>query len=100
MAALAAERLEPPELAAVPVENRGAARHQKGGKEALLGAAVMRHIAVVIEMVPRQVRERRRGGRYAIQPELVEAVARGLDRHVVDAPLGQRSEFLVQHYRI
>ena len=40
MTAIAAELLEPRELGAVPIEDRGAARHQKGSEEAVLGGAV------------------------------------------------------------
>ncbi len=98
--AIAAEPVEPRELGAVPVEDRGAARRQKGGEEAVLGGPVMRHIAVVIEVVARQVSKRRGGDRHAIEPELVEAVARRLDRHVIDPLFGQPGEIAVQRDRI
>ena len=84
MTAVAAERLEPGELGTVPVEDRGAARHQKRCEEMLLGSAVMRHIAVVIEVIACQVGKSRSSNRHAVEPELIEAVARGFDRHMLD----------------
>ena len=60
----------------------------------------MRHVAVVIEVIPRQVGKRRSGDRQTVEPELVEAVTRSFDRHVLDASPGQLGEIAVQRHGI
>ena len=69
----------------VGVEHRRAVPRQQLGEEAALGREIGRHVGVIIEMVARQVGERRRRQREPVEAELVEPVARGLERDMVDA---------------
>ena len=100
VAGLAAERLEPRELAAVAVQHRGAARRQKLREEPFLGGPVLRHIAVVIEVVAGQVGERRGGDRQPVEPVLMQPMAGGFDRYMLDASPRQRGEIAMQRHRI
>src|SRR5215469_12163807 len=69
-----AKRLQPCKLVAVSVEDSGSAGHQKSGEEPFLGGPVMRHVAMIVEMVARLVGKRRRGDRDSVEPELMEPV--------------------------
>jgi hypothetical protein len=71
MTAIAAEPLKPRELAAVPVEDCGAARHQKGSEEAVLGGPVICHITVVIQVIARQVGKPCGGDRHTVESKLI-----------------------------
>ena len=80
----------------VGVEHRRAARGQKLLEQAHLGGQVGRHVAVIIQMVARQVGEGRRRDLDAVEPVLVEAVARGLHDQVFHAVLGEARQTAVQ----
>ena len=60
----------------------------------------MRHIAVVIEVIPGQVGKPGCGDYETVEPTLVETVARGLDRHLLDAPRGKRGEIMMERDRV
>ncbi len=55
---------------------------------------------VIVEMVARQVGEGRRGEREPVEAELVEAVARCLERDVIDAGARQRLQRAVERHRV
>jgi hypothetical protein len=56
----------------------------------------MLYVAVIVEVIPGQVGEPGCGDYEAVEPPLVKAVARGLDRHVLDAHGGKRSEIAME----
>ena len=69
-------------------DKRGAGRQQRV-EQAQLGGAVGRHVAVVVEMVARQVGEARGGDPQTVQPALLDAVRGSLDRRLPHAGAGQ-----------
>jgi hypothetical protein len=100
MAAVAAQRRQKREFAAVAVEDGGSPRRQQSREQPLLGGAVMRHVAVVIEVVAGQIGERARGEAHAVEPLLVETVGGGLHGEMGDAARGEPVEELVQRDRV
>src|SRR3984893_13229203 len=60
----------------------------------------MRHIAVVIEVIACQVGKSRSSDRHAVEPELIEAVAGGFDRHMLDPLPRQIREIAMQRYGV
>ncbi len=80
----------------VGVQHRRAVRSQKVGEQAPLCGPVGGHVAVIVQMVARQVGEGRRRDPHAVQAILVEAVARGLQDQVADAVLGEARQAAVQ----
>ena len=84
----------------VGVQHRGAARRQQAVEQPRLGREVDVHGAVVVEMVLGQVGEAGRGESHAVEPALVEAVARGLHRQMVDALARQGRQILVKRHRV
>ena len=74
----------------VEIDHGGAVARQQLGEQPRLGREIGRHVVVIIEMIARQVGE---GGGFELQPvepELVEPVARGFERDMIDAALRQR----------
>ena len=55
---------------------------------------------MIVEVLVREVGEGRRRKPHAVQPVLVETVARRLDREMLDALAGERGEVLVKLDRI
>ncbi len=84
----------------VGVEDRRAALRQQLGEEAALGREIGRHVGVIIEMVACQIGERRRRQGEPVEAELVEPVARRLDRDVLDALLLQGVELAMEQHRV
>ena len=87
----AAPRAEGPEFFVdrqVGIEYRRAIRGEQFVEQAQLGGQVGRHVAMVVEVVARQRRERRGLDPDTVEPVLVEAVARRLHDQVVDAVFG------------
>ena len=70
----------------------GAPLGQQLGEQAQLGGAIGASAAVVVQMVARQVGERRGGQPHAVQPELVQPVRGRLHRRVRDAGARQAGE--------
>ncbi len=69
-------------------------------EQAQLGGEIGFHRRVVVEMVARQIGESRGGKLHAVQPILIEAVAGGLDRQVIDLAARQLGQDAVQLDRI
>ncbi len=99
-AASAAQRREGGEFGAVGIQNRGPARAQQLAEQPPFRRAIRFHVAVIVEMVARQVRESRRRRRNAVEPVLRETVARRLDRDMLDAVAGQFRQIAVQRDRV
>ena len=96
----AAQTGEAGEFGAVGVEGCHAVPRQQFRKQALLGGAIGRHIAVIIEMVASQIGECRRGHHDPVETVLREAMARGLDRDMLDALRRQLGEVALQSHRV
>ncbi len=79
---------------AVPVAGK------KISKQPLLRGAIRLHVAMVVEVVAGEVGERRRGDHDAVETELREAMARRLERDMVDAALRQLAEIAVEGNRV
>src|SRR5215472_12930413 len=99
MSAIAAQRRQALELAAVAIEDSRPARRQEG-KQAFLCRPVVGYIAMVIQMVACQVGIRRRGDGQTVEPKLVESVARSLDSHMLDPLSCKLGQIAVQGYRV
>jgi hypothetical protein len=84
----------------VGIEHGGAFALHQLGEEAALGVEIAVHLAVVVEMVARQVGECGGGDAHAVEAKLIEAVARGFHRQALDAVLGQRRQAGVQLDRV
>ena len=67
-------RGEVAERVGVRVQYGCAAARQKGVEQAQLGGAVGRHVAVIVQVILRQVQERRRRQGHAVQPPLIHPV--------------------------
>ena len=70
-------------------DRRRTGRQQRVEQPELRGT-IGRHRAVIVEMVARQIAEAGRHQRHAVQPPLLDAVRRGLHRHLPDAGPRQR----------
>ena len=99
LAAAVAEAREPRRLRGIDVKDGGAVRRQQLGEEPL-GREIRLHIRVVIEMVAGEVGESGGGEREPVETELVEPMARGFERHMIDAGFRQHGEIAMQRHRI
>ena len=97
---IAAQGGQTREFIGVRVEDRRGARCQKRSEQPVFRAPVIRHVAVVVQMIPGEVGERSRGYRQTVEPTLVKTVARGLDRRVFDAVRGEASEITMERGRV
>ena len=84
----------------IGVQHGGTAVGQKFGEEAHLGGEIALHVAVIVEVVARQVGEGRRLDPDPVQAELVEAMTGGLHDQVIEAVLGKPGETAVQIGRV
>ena len=100
MPAVTAEDRERIEFGAVGIDDRVAVRPQQVAEQALFGGTVRRHIAVIVEMIARQIGEGGRTDRDTVEAVLREAVARRLDRGVLDTLCRQFGEIAVQGDRV
>jgi hypothetical protein len=100
MAALARHGRQRVECGNVRVQHGDAARRHDFAEQALLGRGIGGHVAVVVEMVARQVGEGRGHDMHAVEAELIEAVARRLHRHMFDAGGGEIGEVLVERHGV
>ncbi len=100
LSALTAERGEAPALGDVDVEHGAGVGWQQLGEEPRLGVEIGVHALVVVEMVARQIGEGRRAELEAVEAELVEAVARRLERDMVDAAPREHLQLAVQRDRV
>jgi len=100
MAAITAERLKPRKFVAVFVEDSGSTRSQQGGEEAFFGGPVIRHIAVIVEVIACQIGEPRCGNGEAVKPELMEPVTRRFYRQVLDPLRRQLCEITMKRHRV
>ncbi len=96
----AAERRKSPALGRVEIEHGGAVARQKLGEEPRLRREIRGHVGVIVEMVARQVGEGRRREREPVEAVLVEAVARRLERDVIDAGPRKLLQGAVERHRI
>ncbi len=96
MTVLATQFGQPGKFAAVAVQDRLTARCQQIGKQPLLGGAVLGQVAVVVEVVTRQIGEGGGGDRHAVEAKLGEPVTGRLDRHMLDALADQCGEIAVE----
>src|SRR5579871_4431487 len=84
----------------VAIDDSSPAGRQQFAKQTLLCRPVLAHIAMVIEMIARQVGERRRSDDEAVEAKLRKAMARGFDRQMGDARFGETGEIAMQRHRI
>ena len=84
----------------VDVEHGGLARLQQLGEQAHLGAEIVGEVGVVVEMVAGDVGEAAGRDLHAVEAELVEAVAGGFEREVLDAVLLELRQQAVDFDRI
>ena len=96
----AAERGERAAFRLIDIDHGGAVFGQQFGKEPRLGGEIGRHVRVIVKMVAGQVGEAGGSQLDAVEAELVEAVARGFERQMVDAHPRQFLQFLVQLDRV
>ncbi len=75
------------EIGRVGVQHGGRAPRQQGFEKPQLGRPVGVHAGMVVEVVLAEVGEAGGGEMKAVQPPLVEAMGRGLDRQVGDTAL-------------
>src|SRR6516164_4734628 len=88
------------EFTAVSVEDGRPAWVQKRGEQPLFRGAVLRHIAVIVKVIPGQVGKPGCRHGETVKPALVEAVARGFDRYVLNATRNQTCEITVERDRV
>ena len=69
-------------MIAVHVDDRGATRREDRGEQAELGGEIVVDRRVVVHVVAAEIGEGGGGEAEAVEPALVEPVARGLDRGV------------------
>ena len=88
------------ELRHVRVEDRGGAGRQQLGEQPALGGVVGGGAAVIVEMVAAEIGEGGSGKPQAVDAVLVEAVAGGLDRQMLDARARELGRDPVQGDRV
>ena len=84
----------------VDVINGGATARQQLFEQPHLRREVSFHVAVIIEMVARQVGESRSLDRHAVETELIETVARRFQCNMIDAGFGEFVQVAMQRDRI
>jgi len=100
MARFAAHGGKTSEFTAVSVEDSRPARDKKRSEQPLFRGAVVGHVAVIVEVISGQVGKSGRGYSETVESPLVETVARGFDRYLLDAFRGKRSEITVERDRV
>ncbi len=85
---------------AAGIHNRHAIGTHDFREEAQLGGQIGFEILVIVEVIAREIGESRRRNIHAVQPELVEAVAGGFQRQMIDAVLFQLRENAMDFHRI
>ena len=83
-------------LGIVDIDHRRAAIDQEVREQPQLGVAVFFHVLVIVEMVAAEIGEGHRLEMDAVHPPLVEPVAGGFQRHMVDALGLERPHRLMQ----
>ncbi len=78
----------------IGVEHGGRAARQQGFEQPQLGRPVGPHGAMIVEVVLGQIEEAGGGEAHAVEPALVDAMRRGLQRQMGDAAVRQPSEQL------
>ena len=76
----------------VRIQDRRSAPGQQSVEQAQFGGLITGHVAMVVQVILGQVQEGRRGEAHAVQPPLVDAMGRGLQRQVRHPPVRKVGE--------